>query len=217
MNLSTLNTSPLKEENFFYFCKKHISVLLCCFCFVVSLHSQNNSKGIYFASNTTLSGVSSIHYKAELHNRKKGYIYLKGNISVSNLNALSNACISFKTKNFKTTPFIKKSAFRLTQRPNVRVRKNQVKAAPYKNAPFGTFFWFYNLVSSTTVSFGGSQTTKLTNKPQANLTDYSTHCNTTKPQATYAAKTNINTAVLLVLKYFGRPPQHLAVRLYHTL
>jgi hypothetical protein len=29
-------------------------------------------------------------------------MYIKENISVSNLNALSQACISFKTKNFKT-------------------------------------------------------------------------------------------------------------------
>jgi hypothetical protein len=186
--------------------KIYLGVLLYCCCFFSNGFSQNNTTGIYLASNTTLSGVSSMHYKAELHNRTKGYIYLNENISVSNLNALSNVCISFKTKNFKTTSFIKKSAFRVRQRPNVRGGKNQVQAAPYKSAPFGTSYWFYNLVSTTTVSFGGSQTRKQTHSPQATVTDYTTHCNTTIAQAAYAANTNINTTVLLVLPYFGRPP-----------
>jgi hypothetical protein len=206
LNLSTLNTSSLKEGNFFHFCKKHSGVLLCFFCFVVSLHSQNNTTGIYLAPSTRLSGLSSMHYKVELHNRTKGPRDINENISVSNLNALSQACISFKTKNFKTTPFIKKSAFRLRQRPNVRGVKNQEQAAPYKSAPFGTSYWFYNLVSRTTVSFGGLQTRKQTHSPQATVTDYTTHCNTTIAQATDAASNRINTTTRLVLPYFGRPP-----------
>lgn len=90
MNLNTLNTQPLKENNFFYICKKYICFLLCSFCFFTALHSQKNTTGIYLASNAKVVGLKNIFTKAYQPNSIK--VFIKDNTSFSYcLNQLTNA------------------------------------------------------------------------------------------------------------------------------
>lgn len=89
MNLTSLNTQLLKEKNFFCLCKKHISLLLCCFCFIVSLHSQNNTTNLYVAQNTKAVGLQNTYTKTSKQKNIK--IFIKDNTLSCGLNQLTNA------------------------------------------------------------------------------------------------------------------------------
>ncbi len=177
MNLITLNTELLKEKNFFYLCKKHISLLLCCFCFISVVNSQNNTAYSYVASNSKVVGLKKGFTKTILH--KKSKVFIKENVPFYGLNQLTNTeLIVFKStrKYFRASSkqfVVGKAKAKIKE----KLLKNHICFSPIGKNSYQYNFWYNKLVIA------------------------SLHQKNNKRKKTYTAlKVKKNTAVLALLK-----------------